>query len=386
MHLGAAIGLAGAAALLLFGGGGSASEASPFPFVPAASFAPGRSAALRLVVLHSTEGGTAKTVSEMFAAGGKPSRSAHYVVDRAATIQCVREADTAYAAPGANADGLQIEICGWAKWTEAEWHASGVLPRVVELLRRLCLAHGLPVAHVDVAGLKSGARGVTTHGEVTQAFGRSTHWDPGPGFPLAWVLQQAGGAQGAAVVPGSPPSPRPAGGALPGPAVSPASPRLTGRVVLAGDSLAVGLAGPLGKLLGDVDGIGKNSTTIDHWAGALALDQALATKPRLVLVSLGTNDIAAADNANAKRPKIAAIVDKVRAARAAIGWVLPPSLPWPGYGVRAALAQELSARNVPAFDSEALAFERAPDGVHATPAGYAAWAAAIAAWVKASGL
>jgi hypothetical protein len=42
----------------------------------------------------------------------------------------------------------------------------------------------MPVA-VDVAGLLRGDRGITTHDAVSKAFKQSTHWDPGPGFPLA---------------------------------------------------------------------------------------------------------------------------------------------------------------------------------------------------------
>jgi N-acetyl-anhydromuramyl-L-alanine amidase AmpD len=124
----------------------------------------------------------------MFAAGGAPKRSAHYVVDASEIVQCVRDSDTAYAAPGANDDGLQVEICGWARWTAAEWQASGVLPRVAGLVRQLCAAHGLPRVRVDVAGLLTGARGVTTHADVATAFSLSTHHDPGAGFPLALVL------------------------------------------------------------------------------------------------------------------------------------------------------------------------------------------------------
>lgn len=160
------------------------------PFVPARHFTAGRPGPIQLIVLHSTEGGTARSVADMFNKGARVA-SAHYVVDSQDVIQCVRDEHTAFAAPGANATGLQIEVCGWARWSEPEWRASGVLPRVVRLIRRLCQQYNIPAVHVDVSGLLAGQSGITTHAEVSQAWKKSTHTDPGAGFPVAWVIDQA---------------------------------------------------------------------------------------------------------------------------------------------------------------------------------------------------
>lgn len=176
--------------LLLLALGAGARELPAW--LPARWFTPGRPGPVRLVVLHSTEGGTARSVAGMFASG-ESRTSAHYVIDASETIACVREEDQAWGAPGANAAGVHVEICGWARWTSAEWQASGVLPRVAHLVAGICARHGLPVERVDVAGLKSGARGITTHADVSQAFGQTDHTDPGPGFPLADVIASAGG-------------------------------------------------------------------------------------------------------------------------------------------------------------------------------------------------
>jgi N-acetyl-anhydromuramyl-L-alanine amidase AmpD len=147
-----------------------------------------------LVVLHSVEGdGPARAVAQWFAGPGSPQASAHYVVDADEAICCVAEGDTAWGAPGANEAGIHIEIVGWARWTEDEWRASGVLPRVIDLVRDVCVRHDLPVEHVDAAGLHANGRGVTRHRDVSEAFRRSTHTDPGVGFPLAWVLEQVRG-------------------------------------------------------------------------------------------------------------------------------------------------------------------------------------------------
>jgi hypothetical protein len=44
------------------------------------------------------------------------------------------------------------------------------------------------VEYVDVAGLKAGKRGVTTHNNVSLAFKKSTHTDPGPNFPMSHYM------------------------------------------------------------------------------------------------------------------------------------------------------------------------------------------------------
>ena len=48
------------------------------------------------------------------------------------------------------------------------------------------------------AGLRAGARGITGHADVSVAFRKSDHWDPGPAFPWAAFLRQVSAAQGVA--------------------------------------------------------------------------------------------------------------------------------------------------------------------------------------------
>jgi hypothetical protein len=47
-----------------------------------------------------------------------------------------------------------------------------------------------------VAGdLVAGRRGITGHSEVSAAYGKSDHWDPGPGFPVERFLDRVRHAQ-----------------------------------------------------------------------------------------------------------------------------------------------------------------------------------------------
>jgi lysophospholipase L1-like esterase len=166
------------------------------------------------------------------------------------------------------------------------------------------------------------------------------------------------------------------------------TPQSARRALLVGDSLAAGLARPMRDRLraagGDLTSRAINGSTIDQWAHGSALAESLAqATPALTLVSLGTNDLATKP-ADYKRPLVAAIVARIRAAGSAVAWFLPPRMPFADRGgLRALLAAELARLAVPAFPSDALELPRGPDGIHPTPAGFDLWAARIIEWLSA---
>lgn len=154
--------------------------------------------ALDLIVIHTMEAPvtmkTAENVASWFGGPQHPAASAHYCVDPDSIVQCVHVEDVAWQAPGANNNGIGIEIAGYAKWTREEWLAeknAEMLRRAAGLVRWLADQHSIPIAFVDVEGLKRKDRGITTHAAVSKAYGKSDHWDPGPGFPLDVVLDLA---------------------------------------------------------------------------------------------------------------------------------------------------------------------------------------------------
>jgi hypothetical protein len=173
--------------------------ADPIPFRQARNFRRGRVGRVDLLVIHSMEAaekpGTAEAVAAWFAGPSAPMASAHYCIDQDSIVQCVRDEDTAWHAPGANHNGIGLEHAGYAKQTPAEWAdaaSSAMLDRSVALAAELCRRHDIPAEFVDAAGLRQGRRGITTHAEVSKAFRRSTHYDPGPGFPLEEYVARVG--------------------------------------------------------------------------------------------------------------------------------------------------------------------------------------------------
>lgn len=170
-------------------------------FIPSRWFTRTDGRSIDLVVLHTVEGdpdrpGGDDTAAENVAryCQTRPEKvSAHWFVDDDSIVRGVRDQDVAYAAPGANHNGIQIEMCGYARWTRDQWLGEhmGTLCNTARLIAHYYRRANVPIIYVDEHGLGRGHRGVTTHHDVTQAFRRSTHTDPGPGFPVHDVIQLA---------------------------------------------------------------------------------------------------------------------------------------------------------------------------------------------------
>lgn len=143
------------------------------------------------IVLHTAEIGEITTGAEALVSACATSErvaSWHYSSDCDSIWQSVLDEHVAYHAPGANHDGIGIEITGRARQTAADWRddfSLSTLELTAWLVAGLCRKHGIPVKYVDEKGLLAGENGITTHHDVTQAFKRSSHTDPGAHFPMA---------------------------------------------------------------------------------------------------------------------------------------------------------------------------------------------------------
>lgn len=160
-----------------------------------------------------------------------------------------------------------------------------------------------------------------------------------------------------------------------------AAPSKLSRVVLIGDSLAVGLARPLAAELkargAELKVCARVSANAGQFTepggfGTLGLAALLSDfGPELVLVCLGTNDTAPGSSVRDKLPaRFALLRSRAEAAGARVVFLGPPALPWSREPIYQAAA---GARLL-----VAPVIEQAPDRIHPTPAGSAAWAKHIA--------
>lgn len=149
----------------------------------------GRNEALRLIVIHTMEAPegpqTAENTAAYFASGAVVA-SAHACVDQDSVVVCLPPTATAFAAPGANAAGYQIEHAGYASQDGAGWadaESQSMLRLSAAHAREIAVAAGIPLRHLTDDELAAGDAGFVGHDQVSRVYKRSDHWDPGPAFP-----------------------------------------------------------------------------------------------------------------------------------------------------------------------------------------------------------
>ena len=170
------------------------------PLVLAKHFTPSArptSAPIDVIVVHTMESfekpKTAINVAKWFAGESAPQASAHYCVDDVDTILCVLECDVAWAAPGANRNGVHIEHAGFASQSAVQWdddYSRAVLANSAKLAAKLARRFSIPIAKLSVPELAAGGRGFIGHVDATNAFCNGKgHTDPGVNFPWARYLE-----------------------------------------------------------------------------------------------------------------------------------------------------------------------------------------------------
>ncbi len=171
---------------------------SEIRFIQARNYTPvtGAPRKIDLIVIHDMEAPesalTAENVGLWFAGPNAPQASTHYNIDSDSIVQNVLVKDVAWAAPGANHNGIQFEHAGYARQSAAEWldpYSRSMLAISALLAAQLCKAHSIPARFVPSSGLVMGERGITTHAAVSESFGRSNHTDPGRNFPMRYYTR-----------------------------------------------------------------------------------------------------------------------------------------------------------------------------------------------------
>jgi N-acetyl-anhydromuramyl-L-alanine amidase AmpD len=164
-------------------------ETDSWLYVPAKHIGPKRTGMVRLIVIHTAETAELGRAAENLAKYGQNPEyvSSWYVaVDSDSVIQCVKDSFVAYAAPGCNHDGIQIELCCYAGQSAAQWrdpYSLAMLALGADVAAQYCLKYGIPPVHLTDRELLAGNRGIIGHSQASRVYKKSTHMDPGPNFP-----------------------------------------------------------------------------------------------------------------------------------------------------------------------------------------------------------
>lgn len=146
---------------------------------------------IKLIGIHSTESDTGWPAVAWFQNPASEG-SANMVVDDTKAWRTLPDLIVPWAAPPKNTSGWHIEFAGRAKWTTAEWMKHRrMLDRGAYKIALRAFWYDIPLTQVGVVGLRLGKKGVVYHSTIAKAYFQSDHTDPGPGFPLKYVLEKA---------------------------------------------------------------------------------------------------------------------------------------------------------------------------------------------------
>lgn len=162
-----------------------------------------RNAGVRLIVCHTAEGAlTIESLGNFFASTSVQASSHAGADDKPNTIGVyVKRGDKAWTQANANPYSVAIELCAFASWTTDEWlrHPT-MLDNIAQWVAEEAAAFGIPIRELSDADAQAGAAGVCQHVDLGASGGG--HWDCGPNFPMARVLDLAAGGI-------EPPQPKP---------------------------------------------------------------------------------------------------------------------------------------------------------------------------------
>ena len=99
-----------------------------YPFVESPNKTPTSGREIDVVVIHTmeiAERPDAAAICARWFATPASQVSAHFCVDAARVIQCVREKDVAWHARGGNAASVGVELAGFARQTAKQWDDRG---------------------------------------------------------------------------------------------------------------------------------------------------------------------------------------------------------------------------------------------------------------------
>jgi hypothetical protein len=163
-------------------------------WIPSPNFSSRGGAGVRLVCLHTAEGArTIESLGGYFQ--GNVSASSHTGADdKVNTVgEFVKRDQKAWTCAEFNPVAVQIELCGFASWSQSEWlnNHSNMLNNCGLWIAEEAAHYGIPITKLTASEAQGSGRGVCQHVDLGARGGG--HHDCGSGFPMDHVLDIARG-------------------------------------------------------------------------------------------------------------------------------------------------------------------------------------------------
>lgn len=145
----------------------------------------------KYIAIHNTSNDATAEGEASYARRREDRVSSQYYCDNNSLLQSLDTALRAYHAGSSTGNSLAIayEITGTNSKTRAWWLANVAWPLLARQIAADCREFGIAARLLTVAEIKAGKlTGIITHDQMRQAWGGTTHTDPGPNFPLDHLL------------------------------------------------------------------------------------------------------------------------------------------------------------------------------------------------------
>lgn len=144
------------------------------------------------IAIHNTSNDATAKEEASYAKRRTDSVSSHYYMDKIQVIQSLNTDLSAWHAGSSigNRRAIAYEITGTNGKSRAWWLANVAWDKLAASIARDCKRWGIKPRTLTDAQLKAGTEtGIITHDQMRRVWGGTTHTDPGPGFPMDYLIQ-----------------------------------------------------------------------------------------------------------------------------------------------------------------------------------------------------
>jgi hypothetical protein len=145
----------------------------------------------RYIAIHNTANDATAEGEASYARRREDTVSSHYYVDNDSLLQSLDTDLRAYHAGSTigNSQAIAYEITGTNGKSRTWWLANVAWTLLARQIAADCREHAIEPRLLTVAEIKAGSKtGIITHDQMRQAWGGTTHTDPGANFPLDHLL------------------------------------------------------------------------------------------------------------------------------------------------------------------------------------------------------
>lgn len=146
------------------------------------------------IAIHCTANTASAEDEASYARNRTDSVSSHFYVDHDSVIQSLDTKNLAWHAGNdqGNTRAVAIEITGQNSWSRQRWFDSVDWNGLAKLCAWICTTHNISPRRLTIAEMQIGAAGIYTHNDMRLAWGGTDHTDPGPNFPMDYLLARVG--------------------------------------------------------------------------------------------------------------------------------------------------------------------------------------------------